>query len=52
VPELDTSKVIYMDSILFGCELLKDINPYNFKLFDFSTLDNDYLKDNYPEMYI
>jgi len=35
-----------------GCSSLNDVDPYNFKGFDFSNLDNNYLKEQYPEVYI
>ena len=34
------------------CRELKSIDPYNFDLYDFSELNNKYLKEQYPEYYI
>jgi len=52
IPLFDTSNVLDMRGIFDNCKSLKYVNPYNFKGFDFSTLDNDYLKEQYPELYI
>jgi len=52
VPELDTSRVTDMYCMFKGCASLKDINPYSFNGFDFMTLDNAYLKEQYPELYV
>jgi len=52
VPLFDTSNVVDMRWILDGCLALKDVNPYNFQDYDFSKLNNPYLKETYPELYI
>jgi len=35
-----------------GCESLKDINPFNFQIYDFTKLNNQFIKGQYPELYI
>jgi len=52
VPAFNTSNVTTMKHMFANCTSLKDIDPYDFEGFNFSTLDNNYLKEQYPEMYI
>ena len=53
IPELDTSRVKNMRYMFDGCNKLRDFDPYNFPLYDFSRLpENEYLRENYPEFFI
>lgn len=52
IPELDTSNVTDMRFMFHGCSNLRGLNIRNFHLYDFSKLDNKFLKDKYPELYI
>jgi len=52
VPTFDTTNVVNMNGMFDNCVSLKYINAYNFKGYNFSTLDNDYLKEHYPELYV
>jgi surface protein len=55
VPNLDTSNVNLMGSMFWNCSSLKDINPYNFKLDvlkGLEGLDNKFIKEKYPELFI
>jgi surface protein len=52
VPKLDTSKVHNMYGMFDGCINLKKIDIENFPLYDFSELNNKYLKEKYPEYFI
>ena len=52
IPILDTSNVKDMRIMFNGCYNLENIEPHNFHLYDFSQLDNRYLKENYPELFI
>lgn len=38
--------------MFYKCSNLRDIDLDNFPLYDFSELDNEYLKDKYPEYFI
>lgn len=52
IPDLDTSKCIDMDHMFDGCRKIKSIDPYRFRFYDYSRLNNKYLKDKYPELFI
>jgi len=52
VPLFDTSNVTDMERLFDGCSSLEDLDVHNFKDYDFSVLDNDYLKEKYPEVYV
>jgi hypothetical protein len=39
-------------SAFIGCYNIENINPFNFPDFDFKTLDNKYIKNQYPEYFI
>jgi len=41
-----------MKHLLNRCVSITDINPYNFELFSFDTIDNKYIQDKYPELYL
>jgi len=41
-----------MERLFDGCSSLEDLDVHNFKDYDFSVLDNDYLKEKYPEVYV
>jgi len=41
-----------MSFMFDNCKSLIDINPYNFQKYDFSRLNNAYLKEQYPDLNI
>jgi len=41
-----------VSSMFDGCVKLECINPYDFPDYDFTTLENKWIKDNYPELFI
>ena len=52
IPDLCTSQVTDMSYMFNGCSELGDFDPYNYPLFDFTTLYNQYIKKQYPELLI
>ena len=48
----DYSDITNMSGMFSGCSSLEYINPYNFTLYDFNDLDNKFIKEKYPELYI
>ena len=51
IPDMDTSSVTGVFGMFGGCRSLKDFNPYSFPGYD-STLENNYLREGYPELYV
>jgi len=47
---MDTLKVLNMTDMFDGCKNIKNFNPLNFSLFDFSVLPH--LEEDYPEYFI
>ena len=52
IPLLDTSKVTCMSYMFKGCDNLINIDPFNFHLYDFSTIKNELFRKKYPELFI
>ena len=52
IPLLDTSKVTCMSYMFYGCDNLINIDPFNFHLYDFSTIKNELFRKKYPELFI
>jgi len=52
VPNLNTENVHQMFNIFKNCRALKTLNMEDYSLYDFSELDNPFLKEKYPEYFI
>ena len=52
IPLLDTSKVTSMRYMFEDCDNLINIDPFNFHLYDFSTIKNELFRKKYPELFI
>jgi len=52
IPLFETSSATDMIRMFNYCNSIIDIDPYNFKLFDFSILKNTILIEKYPELYV
>jgi surface protein len=52
IPNLDTSKVQNISGMFWNCKNLKEIDMSNFHLYDFTELDNKFLKEKYSEYFI
>jgi len=52
IPLLNTLNVTEMYNMFTGCKNLRDLNIEDFRLYDFSKLNNKFLRDKYPEYYL